>query len=77
MNIELTKAAVKSIARLDKPTKHRIRDAIAALPSGDIKKLKGFSTSYRLRIGDYRVIFNMAGDNILINDVLPRGDAYK
>ncbi len=76
MAIKYSKPAVKTIERMDVPTKHRIRTAIAKLPAGDVKKLSGYMNAYRLRVGDWRVLFDM-GDDILITNILPRGDAYK
>lgn len=77
MQIEYTKEAVKHINRLDRPTKNKIRQAIEKLPAGDIRKLVGYKTDYRLRVGDYRVLFSRESDTITIKDVLPRGMAYK
>lgn len=77
MRLQITKTAEKSIKRLDKATRDRIIDGIKKLPIGDIKKLKGYKNSYRLRIGDYRVIYEFDGYTIVIADVLPRGEAYK
>jgi len=77
MNVRYCKQAVKAIERLDAPTKQRIKQVIEKLPDGDITRLKGFTSLYRLRIGDWRILFSMTADSILIEDVLPRGDAYK
>jgi mRNA interferase RelE/StbE len=77
MNITYTKQASKSIARLDTPTKQRIRQGIHKLPAGDVTRLKGHINLYRLRVGDWRVLFTMTADKILVENVLPRGDAYK
>lgn len=78
MKILYSKSAVKSINGMDKTLKQRIRSGILKLPLGDIKKLKGFKNSYRLRIGNYRVLYDvLENDIILINDILPRGEAYK
>lgn len=77
MDIEYSKEAVKHINQLDKPTKQRIKQAIEKLPSGDIKKLTGYKTDYRLRVGNYRILFSRENDIIVIKDVLPRGEAYK
>jgi mRNA interferase RelE/StbE len=77
MNIVFTKQAIKQIEKLDKPTKERIRNAIIKIPLGDIKQLKGTqSTLFRLRVGDFRIIFEMTVENIKIRYILPRGDAY-
>lgn len=77
MNIVYEKNAAKHISALDKPTKQRIKKAIEALPSGDVKKLQGYKTDYRLRVGNLRVLFSIEMDTIIIKDVLPRGQAYK
>ncbi len=77
MEIRFTKDAIKHIGTLDKPTKKRIKEAIDALPKGDIKKLKGFSRTYRLRVGNYRIVYEILDDTIIIGAVLPRGDVYK
>ena len=77
MNIDYTKQAKKSIERLDVPTKGRIRKGINGLPGGDVKKLKGYNNLYRLTIGGWRVLFTMIANDIMIEDILPRGDAYK
>lgn len=62
---------------LDRSTKQRIREAIEKLPAGDVKKLKGFQYDYRLRVGNYRILFQSKGGGIIIKDVLPRGQVYK
>ncbi len=77
MHIEYKKKAVKYIKTCDKPTKQRLKGAIEKLPLGDVKKLSGFETDYRLRVGDLRVLFSIENDIIVINDILPRGQAYK
>jgi mRNA interferase RelE/StbE len=44
---------------------------------GDIKKLKGFKTKYRLRAGNYRVLFEMEGDCLVVYDVGDRKNIYE
>lgn len=77
MRLKITKSAEKSIKRLDKTMRKRVIDGINKLPEGDVRKLKGFTDDYRLRIGDYRVLYQVDGDTITITDVLPRSEAYK
>lgn len=77
MRIEYSRQASKAIERLDKAVKQRIRIGIEALPAGDVKKLKGYSNAYRLRVGEYRVLFDMDSDSIRVTNVLPRGAAYR
>ena len=77
LDIIYSKRAVKQIHSLDTATKKRIKTGIENLPNGDVKRLKEFSSGFRLRIGDYRVLFNLGMNSIEITDVLPRGEAYK
>jgi mRNA interferase RelE/StbE len=44
---------------------------------GDIKKLQGIEDGYRLRVGDLRVLFSMEDNIIYIDNIIPRGQAYK
>ena len=76
-HIVYTKSAMRSIKSLDIRVKDRVKAGIEKIPFGDIKKLQGYSNLYRLRIGDYRVIYQMENGNIIIDAVLPRGEAYK
>ena len=67
-------------AYLDKQTEKqalRIRNAVDALPAGDVKKLKGIENGYRLRIGNVRVLFEKIGNNITVFKIDNRGDVYK
>lgn len=77
MQVEYSKEAIKHIKTLDKPAKQRIKLAIEKLQNGDIKKMVGYETDYRLRVGDYRVLFSKNDNIIIIKDILPRGEAYK
>lgn len=81
MDIQYSKRAIKAINGMDKPTKQRIRKAIEGLPKGDIKTLQGAENSYRLRVGDWCILFSYleteAGKGILIEKVAPRGEVYK
>lgn len=77
MRIEYSKKAVKYINSADKPTKKRLKSAIEKIPFGDIKKIQGVEDGYRLRVGDLRVLFSMEDDKIYIDNIIPRGQAYK
>jgi mRNA interferase RelE/StbE len=45
--------------------------------TGDIKKLKGFKNKYRLRAGNYRVLFELEGTCLVVYDVGDRKDIYE
>lgn len=72
-----SKKAVKFLKHQDRSTQKRLITAISKLPSeGDIKKLKG-TDGYRLRVGTFRVLFNVNGVIIDIIDIGNRGQIYK
>lgn len=78
--IEFDKRAVKFIAKQPKAQKERIFKAIYKLPDiGDIKPMQGYQDTYRLRVGDYRILYTV-DNNILVIRVIEvgnRGDIYK
>ena len=43
---------------------------------GDIKRLQQHDVSYRLRMGDYRVLFDVVGQRIIIRRIKDRKEAY-
>ncbi|MDF2960466.1 MAG: hypothetical protein K0S39_2201 [Paenibacillus sp.] len=83
--IELSSDSRKYLSKLDKPTRNRILDHLNILsdnprnPELDIKKLQGYISLYRLRVGTYRILYTI-DDNVLIIFVVTigsRGDVYK
>ncbi len=77
MQIKITKTAFKDMKKLDFQTRDRILRGINKLPIGDVKRLQGYDGYYRLRIGDFRIIYYLGDEEITISAVLPRGDVYK
>ncbi|MGD0092869.1 MAG: type II toxin-antitoxin system RelE/ParE family toxin [Planctomycetota bacterium] len=43
---------------------------------GDVKRLTNFTPEYRLRVGDYRVLFELEGPVVVVYRVVHRRDAY-
>jgi mRNA interferase RelE/StbE len=50
----------------------RMRDGLV----GDVKRLANHIPSYRLRVGDYRVLFEVEGGNLVVYRVKHRREAY-
>lgn len=78
--IELRPKAAKDLRSLDRTTAERITKAIRALENdlaGDVKKLKDFDPAYRLRVGEYRVLFDVVSDQIEIYRIRHRSEVYK
>ncbi len=84
--IQYTKAADKFFAKHEH-VRTQYEDAIRELIIGehperiDVKKIKGTHCDYyRIRLGEYRVIYAIiAGKIVVINTIMagPRGDIYK
>lgn len=74
--VKYSKQAQKFLEKQEQRVRQRIEAAIQALPAGDVKKLKG-QPYYRLRIGDFRVIFDREGSVILVVKIDNRGQVYK
>lgn len=81
MKIKIRKSAVKDLKRIDPEHKKKIHTKILALKDfpevTNIKKLTSFEPAYRLRIGDYCVLFDVVDDCIVIGRVLHRKESYK
>lgn len=78
--IVLKKPAKKFIDRLPLNEKRRIVAAIERLPNGeDIKRLKGYDGLFRLRVGDYRILYTVDHGKLIVCvvDAGNRGEIYK
>lgn len=51
-------------------------EALSNNLSGDVKRLTNFSPDYRLRVGNYRVLFDVEDATVTIYRVVHRRDAY-
>ena len=66
--------AFKQLAKVQRQQQSKIQDVVTKLEDsatwGDVKKLVNHEYDYRLRVGNYRVLFNATNDeSIEINDV--------
>jgi mRNA interferase RelE/StbE len=79
--IEWLDEASADVRQLDRSTAMRIFDGIlfyARTGGGDVTPLHGdMAGSFRLRIGDYRVLFTFDEDNLRIFGVRHRSAAYR
>jgi mRNA interferase RelE/StbE len=77
--IEFKPKAIKDLAKLSADLQNRIIIKIELMQDdlqGDIKKLTNFTPEYRLRVGDYRVLFEIENQIILIYRIKHRSKAY-
>ena len=71
LEIEYSKQALKFLKKQDVTTQRRIINAISNLPKGDVKTLQD-KIGYRLRVGDYRIIFDNI-ENIIVIRLIGKG----
>lgn len=80
MHIVYSKQAYKYLKKQSEQDYNRILSEINKLPDNHnrIKKLSGISNLYRLRVGDFRVLFTpeLEHGTIKIEKISPRGDVY-
>jgi mRNA interferase RelE/StbE len=72
--------ALKDGKRIPKHELVRIFEKIEALQdnlAGDVKYLTDFYPEYRLRVGDYRVLFEIEGNQVVIYRIRHRKDVYR
>ncbi len=80
-SIVWTDRATRELEAANLPDHKRIVRAVerlAANPGGaDIRKLAGEERLWRLRVGDWRVIFEFEASTVIVRNVLPRASAYR
>lgn len=83
--VKIKKSARKEILKLDEKNKNKIKEALQFLsinPNSsilNIKKLKVSYELYRLRVGNYRIIYEIRNKElvVIVIRVRHRKDAYK
>lgn len=80
--VSYSRDAAKTLARMPANTARLIRsklDQYAADPEGlanNVKAMQGAAGYYRLRVGDWRVIFTQTMEVVAVERIAPRGSAY-
>ena len=81
--IAFSKDALRTLSRIPANASLLIRSKIAqyvadpAAQAHNVKVLKGQNGVYRLRVGDWRILFTETGEVITVIEVAPRGGAYQ
>ena len=83
----LSKTALRQLERLNRDVQARIRRQLPALaedpfrprPGADIRPLWSHDDPplYRLRIGDYRVLDFVLGEEVRVTEILHRSQGYR
>lgn len=75
--------AAKSLARIDRATRDRIMAKVHQLADdpqsmmNNVKPMKGSNNLWRLRVGDWRVLYTETFIVVSVIRVAPRGSAYE
>jgi mRNA-degrading endonuclease RelE of RelBE toxin-antitoxin system len=81
----LSETARRQLSEIPPNDRAKVKDKLRELktepyrsgPKTDIKKLKGPKKSYcRLRVGQYRAIYIIEGETVLVAKILLRSKAY-
>lgn len=79
-SIEIMPKAEKDLRSINKIDSVKILKKILAMKygvHGDIKKLTNYTPEYRLRVGDYRVLFEIIESKIIVYRVKHRKESYQ
>jgi mRNA interferase RelE/StbE len=77
--IILDDAALDQLRNLSKDVRKRVGRRLEMLADslqGDVKKLEGQKNRYRLRVGEFRILFRLDGTMIHVYAVKQRKEAY-
>jgi mRNA-degrading endonuclease RelE of RelBE toxin-antitoxin system len=85
MEVVFLRSFLNDIKKLsDNKLKNKIKEFIVELQNAEtleelqnVKKLKGFSTAYRWRMGDYRLGFYKDENKVELARFVKRNDIYK
>jgi mRNA interferase RelE/StbE len=76
----ISEEALEQLRALPKDLRKRLGERLTVLEenfAGDIKKLSGTENKYRLRVGNQRILFRLAGRQIQVYVVKDRKEAYE
>ncbi len=85
MTVRFKNAFFKDIERLPADIRPKVEQLVfVAIPSShritelaNVRKLKGYSRFYRIRIGDFRVGFELREEVVVVHRILRRNDIYR
>lgn len=78
--IQFKPRAVKDIEKLSSRIQTKIIKDIEGMGddlAGDVKQLTNFTPEYRLRVGNYRVLFEIENKSIIVYRVRHRREVYR
>jgi mRNA interferase RelE/StbE len=79
-HVQYSELALENLRGLPKSIAAQIIRKITRLEGGlvgNIKRLREADFGYRLRMGDYRILFDLEGDTIVIQKIAHRKEVYE
>jgi mRNA interferase RelE/StbE len=79
-DVQFKPRAVRDIERLPSRIQAQLLARIEEMSNdlkGDVKRLTNFTPEYRLRVGDYRVLFEVEKETIVIYRIRHRREVYR
>ena len=85
LKLTITKEARRRLRAMPNNLERKIIDKIDSLaadpfaPNNNVTSLRGIDDGFRLRVGDWRVLYTLNAESrtMTIVAILPRGDAYR
>ncbi len=81
MIVKIDDKAIKDLTKIHKAEVNKIFSKIEELEKfpqvPNLKKLTNFHPPYRLRVGNYRVLFDVVNDKLTVYRVKHRKESYK
>ncbi len=78
--VELKPKAEKDLKAMSPSERKRVAERLRWLEEdlrGDVKHLSNHIPEYRMRAGDWRALFEVAGDRVVVYRILHRREAYR
>lgn len=81
--VEFKRSAAKALKKVPKPDRRRIRNQIDTLmesvPDPEVTKMKGNNPFHRIRVGDYRIVYEIDEEKsvILVLKIGHRKEVYR
>ena len=84
--VAVSETAARQLRKLPREARDRIKRGLRVLeddpfrhrPRAEIQPLEGTEPrKYRIRIGDYRVVYAVVGDEVKVIEVFVRGRGYR
>jgi mRNA interferase RelE/StbE len=79
-HVELKPRAIRDLKEIPQKEGKRIVEKLRLLENnlqGDVKRLTNYTPEYRMRVGDWRILFEVEDEKIIVYRIRHRKEAYK